>query len=268
MERCRAATGKAAADLVDEATAAPACSCSGSSWIWKAFRRSPRTRASRVRSRSSACSRTARSRTTARTRASPAEPRAGAQLRRLTVASLAERSAVLSYADLMRALELSTIRELEDLLINERRGGRRARAAGPERTPLRSARGDGAGRRAGATRRAHRVARGVAGRRARGARAAKEQAARARGEPSRNAEATDAAVAAMTQKLKAEAEAAGARGGGAEQEDDLGDAMDADDVRSEIGLKAETVTEFIRVGTSLFSQGPPHCQHKVTQKIV
>ena len=54
---------------------------------------------------------------------------------------------------------------------------------------------------------------------------------------SKRAEATDAAVAAMTQKLKAEAEAAGVRGGGAEQEDDFGDAMDADDVRSEIGLK-------------------------------
>ena len=48
----------------------------------------------------------------------------------------------------------------------------------------------------------------------------------------------------MTQELKAEAEAAGVRGGGAEQEDDFGDAMDADDVRED-RAEAETVTEFM-----------------------
>lgn len=41
------------------------------------------------------------------------------KLKKLTVATLAENHKVLPYDDLMKQLEVSTVRELEDLLINE-----------------------------------------------------------------------------------------------------------------------------------------------------
>ena len=241
VERCRTATGKAAADLVDEATAAPGVLVFGELLDLEGVQAlaSDRSLASTL-----AQLRVFAHGTLPDYRADsslpPLSPAQELKLRRLTVASLAERSAVLSYADLMRALELSTIRELEDLLINEcvAAGVVRGRLDQKER---RFEVHEAMARDVEPGRLGELIASLEAWREdVRAALAAAEQAARARAAgaaESKRAEATDAAVAAMTQKLKAEAEAAGARGGGAEQEDDLGDAMDADDVRSEIGLK-------------------------------
>ena len=120
VERCRAATGKAAADLVDEATAAPGVLVFGELLDLEGVQA--------LASDPSLASTLAQLRVFAHgtlpdyradSSLPPLSPAQELKLRRLTVASLAERSAVLSYADLMRALELSTIRELEDLLINE-----------------------------------------------------------------------------------------------------------------------------------------------------
>ena len=242
VERCRAATGKAAADLVDEATAAPGVLVFGELLDLEGVQA--------LASDPSLASTLAQLRVFAHgtlpdyradSSLPPLSPAQELKLRRLTVASLAERSAVLSYADLMRALELSTIRELEDLLINEcvAAGVVRGRLDQKERrfeVHEAMARDVEPGRLEALIASLEAWREDVRAALA----AAAEQAARARAAgaaESKRSEATDAAVAAMTQKLKAEAEAAGARGGGAEQEDDLGDAMDADDVRSEIGLK-------------------------------
>ena len=119
VERCRAATGKAAADLVDEATAAPGVLVFGELLDLEGVQA--------LASDPSLASTLAQLRVFAhgtlpdyRADSSlPAEPRAGAQAAPPDRREPRGASAVLSYADLMRALELSTIRELEDLLINE-----------------------------------------------------------------------------------------------------------------------------------------------------
>ena len=244
VERGRAATGKAAADLVDEATAAPGVLVFGELLDLEGVQAlaSDPSLAGKL-----ALLRVFAHGTLPEYRADPSlpplSPAQELKLRRLTVASLAARSPVLSYADLMCALELTTIRELEDLLIDE------CVATGIARGKLyQNARcfevHDAMARDVEPGRLGEVIASLEAWRedvRAALATAA-EQATRARAASAADAaraEAADAAVAATTEKLKADAEAAGARGAGAgaDQEDDLVDAMDADDVRSEIGQK-------------------------------
>jgi COP9 signalosome complex subunit 7 len=149
----------------------------------------------------------------------------------------------LSYSLLRRALELDTIRELEDLLINE------CVATGVVRGKLDQKKErfevhEAMARDVEFSKLGGIIASLEAWREdVRAALAAAEETARRAKEASaketERVENVDAAVAAMTQRLKAEAESLGARasGGAAEHEEDLVDAMDADDVRSEIGLK-------------------------------
>ena len=244
VERGRSATGKAAADLVDEATAAPGVLVFGELLDLEgvqALASDPSLAGKLALLRVFAYGTLPEYR--ADSSLPPLSPAQELKLRRLTVASLAERSAVLSYADLMRALELTTIRELEDLLINEcvatgvARGtlDQRARRFEVREAMARDVEPDRLGEVVAsleAWREDVRAALAMAA----------EQVGRvreARAAESARAEASGAAVAATTQKLKADAEAAGSRGDDArgDQEDDVVDAMDADDVRSEIGLK-------------------------------
>jgi len=244
VERGRSATGKAAADLVDEATAAPGVLVFGELLDLdgvQALASDP------VLAGKLAVLRVFAHGTLPEYRADkslpPLSPAQELKLRRLTVASLAEKSAVLSYSLLRRALELDTIRELEDLLINE------CVATGVVRGKLDQKKErfevhEAMARDVEFSKLGGVIASLEAWREdVRAALAAAEETARRAKEASaketERVENVDAAVAAMTQRLKAEAESLGARasGGAAEHEEDLVDAMDADDVRSEIGLK-------------------------------
>ena len=248
VERGRSATGKAAADLVDEATAAPGVLVFGELLDLDGVRA---LASDPVLAGKLALLRVFAHGTLPEYRADsslpPLSPAQELKLRRLTVASLAEKSAVLSYADLRRALELDTIRELEDLLINE------CVATGVVRGKLDQKKERFEVHEAMA-RDVELNAKNLGGIIAsleawredvRAALAAAEETARrakdASAKEAERVENVDAAVAAMTQRLKAEAESLGARASGAaaaaEHEEDLVDAMDADDVRSEIGLK-------------------------------
>jgi COP9 signalosome complex subunit 7 len=246
VERGRSATGKAAADLVDEATAAPGVLVFGELLDLDGVRA---LASDPVLAGKLAVLRVFAHGTLPEYRADkslpPLSPAQELKLRRLTVASLAEKSAVLSYSLLRRALELDTIRELEDLLINE------CVATGVVRGKLDQKKErfevhEAMARDVELSKLGGIIASLEAWREdVRAALAAAEETARRAKEASaketERVENVDAAVAAMTQRLKAEAESLGARasGGGAaaEHEEDLVDAMDADDVRSEIGLK-------------------------------
>jgi len=252
VERGRAATGRAAADLIEEATSAPGMlvfgellelegvkalatdpTLAGYFALLQIFSHGtlPEYRAWCVDGKSP--------------KLPPLTPVQELKLKKLTVASLAENASVLSYDDLTRALEITTVRDLEDLLIDEcipdnvvkgkldQKKNRfevhssmardlRPGQLGELITELENWRDD-----------VRRVLKGVD----ENAKISKEASAK---EKERAAK-TDELIDAATRNIKSEVDAArgSVRGPGAHlEEDDEGmDMMDADDVRSGIGSK-------------------------------
>ena len=118
------ATGRAAADLVEQATSAPGLFAFGELLDLEGIRsleHDPALAGHLALLRVFAHGTLPEYRAAVASGAAlpPLSPAQELKLKKLTVATMAERAQTLRYDDLMAALEVPTVRELEDLLINE-----------------------------------------------------------------------------------------------------------------------------------------------------